>query len=172
MILDKLGKGVFGVVARAQHTETKEIFAIKILRKNQLTERSGERQYKLLSEMKNASHIMKIHDYFAEQGHLCLVCELLGMDLRTYAHKKSLNLEDIRIFAISMFIISHQLQKNRIIHADIKPDNFLFKVSPTSKMSERQLVNNIKLCDFGTSYTIEEHNTKVEEMVARYYRAP
>lgn len=122
--------------------------------------------------MKNAHHIMKIHDYFAEEGHLCLVCQLLSIDLRTYAHKKSLNLEDIRIFAISMFIISHELEKNKIIHADIKPDNFLFKTLPNSKMSERQLVNNIKLCDFGTSYTIEQHNNKVEEMVARYYRAP
>ena len=61
----------------------------------------------------------------------------MSIDLRTYAHKKSLNLEDIRIFAISMFIISHELEKNKIIHADIKPDNFLFKTLPNSKMSER-----------------------------------
>ena len=96
-----------------------------------------------------------MYNYFVEEGHLCLVCELLSIDLRTFAHKKTLTLEDIRIFAISMFIISHELEKNKIIHADIKPDNFLFKKVPSSSMSERELVDNIKLCDFGTSYTIE-----------------
>jgi hypothetical protein len=30
---------------------------------------------------------MKIYDYFHEDGHLFLVCELLGADLRTYTRK-------------------------------------------------------------------------------------
>ena len=76
-------------------------------------------------------------DFFNEEEHLCLVCELLGLDLRSYAHKKSITLEEVRIFAISMFITLHELEKNQIIHADIKPDNFLLKGTPDPAASEK-----------------------------------
>jgi len=61
-----------------------------------------------------------------------------------------------------MFMSLHELRKNSIIHADIKPDNFLF-TSDNSK---------VKLCDFGTSYRLDEHSSEIEYLVARYYRAP
>ena len=50
---------------------------------------------------------MKVYDHFTESGHLCLVCELLSTDLNSYIHKKQPTLDDIRLFAISMFLISH-----------------------------------------------------------------
>jgi serine/threonine protein kinase len=61
-----------------------------------------------------------------------------------------------------MFMSLHELRKNSIIHADIKPDNYLF----TSDQSK------VKLCDFGTSYRTDEHSSEIEYLVARYYRAP
>lgn len=53
------------------------------------------------------------------------------------------------------------LRKNKIIHADIKPDNIL--ISSDTKL--------LKLCDFGTAFTVDEV-TVVEYLVSRYYRAP
>ena len=73
---------------------------------------------------------MEVYDFFFEQGHLCLVCELLSIDLRAFAHKKQPTLDDIRLYAISMFLISHELRACKIIHADIKLDNFMFKRPP------------------------------------------
>jgi serine/threonine-protein kinase PRP4 len=61
-----------------------------------------------------------------------------------------------------MFLSLHELRKHKIIHADIKPDNFLMDLS----------LKNIKLADFGTSFSLEEHSTDIEYLVARYYRAP
>lgn len=43
-----------------------------------------------------------------------------------------------------MFMSLYELRKNKIIHADIKPDNFLFT----------QDMKKIKLSDFGTSFTV------------------
>jgi serine/threonine protein kinase len=54
----------------------------------------------------------------------------LGTDLRSFTHKKQPTLADIRIYAIGMMLISHELRRSKIIHADIKPDNFLFKETP------------------------------------------
>jgi serine/threonine-protein kinase PRP4 len=61
-----------------------------------------------------------------------------------------------------MFMSLYELRKSKIIHADIKPDNFLFT----------QDMKKIKLSDFGTSFTVEEHSVEVDYLVARYYRAP
>lgn len=43
-----------------------------------------------------------------------------------------------------MFMSLHDLRKNKIIHADIKPDNFLYTLD----------LKKIKLSDFGTSFTV------------------
>ena len=77
--------------------------------------------------MKKVENVMKMFDYFHEDDHLFLVCELLGSDLRSYTRKNQdkIALEHIRKYAISMFLSLHELRKHKIIHADIKPDNFL-----------------------------------------------
>lgn len=101
---------------------------------------------------------------FHHRNHLCLVFELLGMDLRAASklrHTKPFDLEMVREFAIQMFIGLHGLRKAKLIHADIKPDNFL--LSRDGKQ--------IKFCDFGTAFPIDETSV-IEYLVARYYRAP
>ena len=101
---------------------------------------------------------------FVHRGHLCLVFELLGMDLRAASklrHTKPLDLETVKEYAIQMFIGLHALRKAKLVHADIKPDNFLLS----------QDGKKVKFCDFGTAFPIDEV-TVIEYLVARYYRAP
>lgn len=64
-------------------------------------------------------------------------------------------------YSIQLFIGLHALRKQRLIHADIKPDNLLFSNDKES----------VKICDFGTAFPQDEANI-VEYLVARYYRAP
>lgn len=70
----------------------------------------------------------------------------MGPDLRSYVRKNQdkITLENIKNYAISMFMSLHHLRKNKIIHADIKPDNFLLTLDLTK----------IKLTDFGTSFYV------------------
>lgn len=51
-----------------------------------------------------------------------------------------------------MFMSLHELRKNKIIHADVKPDNYLYTLDN----------NKIKLSDFGTSYIVDEHSTDID----------
>ena len=71
----------------------------------------------------------------------------MGEDLRSYVrkHHSEIKLDDIKKYAISMFMSLHELRKNKIIHADIKPDNYLFTQDNVK----------VKLCDFGTSYRVD-----------------
>lgn len=88
----------------------------------------------------------------------------MGSDLRTYTKKNQdkIALEHIRRYAIAMFLSLHELRKHKIIHADIKPDNFLMDLN----------FKTVKLADFGTSFSVEEYSTDIDELVARYYRSP
>jgi serine/threonine-protein kinase PRP4 len=74
---------------------------------------------------------------------------LLSIDLRQSIrihgrNNAGLDIDTIKIFAIQMFIGLHAIRKNKLIHADIKPDNIL--VSKDLK--------TIKYCDFGTAFSI------------------
>lgn len=65
------------------------------------------------------------------------------------------------MLATQLFISLAFLRKNKIIHADIKPDNILISYDH----------KKIKLCDFGTAFGVEECSL-VDYLVSRYYRAP
>ncbi len=77
----------------------------------------------------------------------------MGEDLRSYVrkHQSTVTLDEIKKYAICMFMSLHELRKNGIIHADIKPDNFLFTNDHVK----------VKLCDFGTSYKVDEHSSEI-----------
>ena len=71
----------------------------------------------------------------------------MGPDLRTYTRKNQdkIALEHIRQYGISMFLSLNSLRKHKVIHADIKPDNFLMSLD----------LKTIKLADFGTAISLD-----------------
>lgn len=76
-IIGKLGKGVFGIVVKVEDMQNSNIYAIKIIRKNEMTQASGLREYKILTqihEKHKLKRIMKVYDMFLAHGHLCIVC--------------------------------------------------------------------------------------------------
>ncbi len=86
-IVQKLGKGVFANVVKATNLVSKKECAIKILRNDDITLRSGENEYKILEKLNKADkydtkHIVRIESYFLHKGHLCIVFELHEMNLR------------------------------------------------------------------------------------------
>jgi serine/threonine protein kinase len=107
-LIEKVGKGMFGVVASAEEKGGK-VVALKIIRKNEMMMVSGEREYRILSGLKKPEHIVGVLDYFHESGHLFLVMELMGADLRSYVRKNQdkVSLANLRSYAISMFMGLH-----------------------------------------------------------------
>ena len=67
------------------------------------------------------------------------------MDVRARIAEKLFSLEEVKKYSIQLFIGLHALRKQRLIHADIKPDNLLFTVDKEA----------IKICDFGTAFPQE-----------------
>ena len=78
-----------------------------------------------------------------------------------YGSRIGISLEAVKSYTYQLFRALYHLKKNKIIHADIKPDNIM--VSKDLK--------KCKLIDFGNAMDISELPNS-PEIVARYYRAP
>lgn len=110
-------------------------------------------------------HILRFLDYFRHENHLCLVAELLDLNVRDtimkYGQRVGLSLEAVKSYSYQLFMALYHLKKNRFVHADIKLDNLM--VSKDLK--------KCKLIDFGNAMAVEDIPLS-SELVARYYRAP
>jgi serine/threonine-protein kinase PRP4 len=72
-------------------------------------------------------HCLKLIESFDYRKHLCIVLELLDLNLREtlnkYGKNIGLSLDGVRLYAGQLFLALYYLKKNRIVHADC---NFIF----------------------------------------------
>lgn len=171
----QLGQGMFSRVVRAKDTVTQRVVAIKMMRNNYALRRGGYTEIAILQKLNeddpsNKNHIVRFEQSFNHRGHLCMVFEGLEMNLREVLRKfgknVGINLEATRKFAKQIFMALKHLRKNKIIHADLKPDNILINET-------RQVV---KVCDLGTAIDRDDaataHSEVTPYLISRFYRAP
>jgi serine/threonine-protein kinase PRP4 len=107
-----------------------------------------------------------MYDSFEHAGHLCLVFEPMGSNLREVVKKVGgglgINIDAVRSFSRQLFTALNHLLKCEILHADIKPDNIL--VSSNQKI--------VKICDFGSAGYTRGDCEITPYLVSRFYRAP
>uniref|UniRef100_A0A674C9H1 Serine/threonine-protein kinase PRP4 homolog n=1 Tax=Salmo trutta TaxID=8032 RepID=A0A674C9H1_SALTR len=152
-------------VARASHE-----VAIKIIRNNELMQKTGLKELEFLKKLNNADlddkfHCLRLFRHFYHKQHLCLVFEPLSMNLREvlkkYGKDVGLHIKAVRSYSQQLFLALKLLKRCNILHADIKPDNILVNESKTI----------LKLCDFGSASHVAE-NDITPYLVSRFYRAP
>ncbi|KAJ2524106.1 hypothetical protein GGI11_001048 [Coemansia sp. RSA 2049] len=140
-----ISRGAFGRVYLARKKATKDLFAIKVMRKkdminkNMVTQALAERRaLSLLS----TDWVVQLYYAFHSSKHLFLVMEyLLGGDLAGMLRVFGVMEEDVAKFYFAEIACAiDYLHRNSIVHRDIKPDNVIV----TSD-------GHIKLTDFGLS---------------------
>ncbi|CAH0557160.1 unnamed protein product [Brassicogethes aeneus] len=168
-ILEVIGKGSFGQVIRAVDHMTNKHVAIKIIRNKKRFHHQALVEVRILDHLrkkdKDGNHnVIHMLEYFYFRNHLCISFELLSLNLYELIKKNnyqgfSLNL--IRRFANSLLKCLRLLQKENIIHCDLKPENVLLKQRGSS---------SIKVIDFGSScYSNQRIYTYIQ---SRFYRSP
>ncbi|RAH48078.1 putative serine/threonine protein kinase (Prp4) [Aspergillus brunneoviolaceus CBS 621.78] len=169
-VQQNLGKGMFSSVVRATDSKTGGLVAIKIIRQNDTMRKAGMKEIGILEQLREADpddkkHVIRFERYFEHKGHLCMVFENLGMNLRELVNKKGrdtgLNLTAIRVYAQQIFLGLSLFRKCNILHADLKPDNLLVNEN----------YNVLKVCDLGSASPTTE-NEITPYLVSRFYRAP
>jgi len=142
---DELGRGGFSVVVRATKKDTKEVYAVKIIEKNQSEEELQllQREIDILKKLHH-QNIISLKDVFDEKDKIYLVMELVqGGELfdqivtrGTYSESDAANIVRQILDAVSY------MHDNGIAHRDLKPENLLCSGDE---------YNTIKVTDFGLS---------------------
>ncbi|CDH60252.1 kinase-like protein [Lichtheimia corymbifera JMRC:FSU:9682] len=170
VILDVLGAGTFGQVVKCKNIKTQQIVAVKVVKNKTAYSKQSMMEVAILEMLNNQfdpedqHHILRLMDTFIHHKHLCLVFELLSVNLYELIKQnqfRGLSTNLVRVFTAQILDAMTVLNEARIIHCDLKPENILLKnlESPT-----------IKVIDFGSA--CHEAQTMYTYIQSRFYRSP
>lgn len=197
----RLGQGTFAQVFQCTHAQTGKALAIKIVKNKPAYTRQATVEIEVFRALEKedadsnfdcdgqSSEQTRIRDsmvllqcYFMHQNHLCLIFELLGVNLYEVLKKGrfcGLPLASVRNLMKQAVIGVDKLTKSDIIHCDLKPENILLvpdhttdnkrqsKPTDESNLTESQ---TIKLIDFGSACF--QRKTAHTYIQSRFYRSP
>ena len=169
-MLDSLGSGTFGQVFECNVEGSAEKVAIKVIKNQAAYYHQARVEIGILQLLNTQAdpygeyHIVRLRDFFMNRGHLCLVFELLNLNLYELIRRnkfRGLSLSLVRVFVTHILEALTVLEKSSIIHCDIKPENILLKDAKTGE---------VKLIDFGSACF--KNKTAYTYIQSRFYRSP
>jgi len=147
-MLNDIGEGKFGVVKLGVHKKLKDKVAIKIIKKESMSNSDIELVKGEIDIMKLCRHpnIVQLYDHFENSDYIFIIMEYLkGGDLEEYLQKINFRITETRGASIIYQLASgiKYLHEYGILHRDLKPENIML-----SENSEKGIV---KIMDFGLS---------------------
>ncbi len=155
-LINRIGKGSFGSIYKAQNIRTNEFVAIKV--------ESIARETKLLKRESQILQYLIGNDGFPElkwfgldERNYYMVMNLLGESLATVKeHFNTLGIKETLLIGIQMIERVKTLHQKLLVHRDIKPDNFIFGLNNNK--------TKLYLIDFGFTRRYTNDNSIHIEM--------
>lgn len=172
-IMQKLGKGAYGIVWKATHKKTGNTVALKKIFdafQNATDAQRTFREIMFLQELRDHENIVRLENVLkAENDHdIYLVFEFMETDLHAVIRANILKDIHKQYIIYQLLKALHYMHSGNVLHRDMKPSNILLN-------SECFL----KVADFGLARSIASlENDAVENPVltdyvaTRWYRAP
>ncbi|KAH7654427.1 Non-specific serine/threonine protein kinase protein [Dioscorea alata] len=152
-LLTIIGRGAFGEVRLCKEKSTKNVYAMKKLKKSEMLRRGQVEHVKaernLLAEVDSAC-IVKLYCSFQDEEFLYLIMEYLpGGDMMTLLMRKDTLTEDEARFYVGQTVLAiESIHKHNYIHRDIKPDNLLLDRNGHMKLSDFGLCKPLDCSSF------------------------
>ena len=168
-IIKILGKGSFGICYKSYDKKNNEYVCLKILNNSPNSIEQYKSEINILKVLNNdiirrSGHFIKMKNFFNFKGYICIVFELLSINLFEEIQNSNFvgfDLSTILRFSIQLLFGLLILKNKNIIHCDLKPENILLV---------KKGKTGIKIIDFGSSCYINQ--AQYEYIQSRYYRAP
>ncbi|KAK9674782.1 dual specificity protein kinase yak1, variant 2 [Basidiobolus ranarum] len=136
VVQDILGAGTFGQVAKCVNFKTGEVVGVKVVKNKEAYFNQSVMEVKILEWLNekydpdDKHHILRLHGTFIHKHHLCLIFELLSVNLYELIKQnqfRGLSTNLVRVFTNQILDSLCILKEARIIHCDLKPENILLK---------------------------------------------
>jgi serine/threonine protein kinase len=150
LLIEKIGNGSFGSIYKGQNIRTKEFVAIKVenIKTNHKLLKNESIIYQYLNNNKG---IPNIKWFGKDDENYYMVINLLGKSLQEIKNKlQKFSLSLILKIGIKIIQLLKMIHEKKLVHRDIKPDNFLFDTN-----------NNLYIIDFGFCKTYIENDKHI-----------
>jgi len=128
----KLSEGSFGTVHVAHHAGTNQDFAVKMIKRERLSDRDKELVYREIETLKacrGVDHIVGLVDYYVEPNCIYVVQVYAegGDVFERLATRSTYNEKLARDLAVNLLGAISELHERKIVHRDLKPENLLLR---------------------------------------------
>ncbi|KAL4311111.1 hypothetical protein GQ457_01G048200 [Hibiscus cannabinus] len=156
-VLKLVGQGAFGKVYQVRRSDTSDIYAMKVMRKDKIMEKNHSGYMKSERDiLTKVDHpfIVQLRYSFQTKYRLYLVLDFVnGGHLFFQLYRQGLFREDLaRIYTAEIVSAVSHLHANGIMHRDLKPENILLDAD-----------GHVMLTDFGLAKEFDE-NTRSNSM--------
>jgi len=174
-ILQRLGRGAYGVVWKAQDKKRKTVIAVKKIFDAFQNRTDSQRTFREVSFLEKLQHenvikLIRVHKAFNDRD-IYLVFEYMETDLHSAIRAKILAPIHQRYIIYQLLKCLKYLHSAKLLHRDMKPSNLLLNSDC-----------EVKVCDFGLARILDSSsddktNSKNQQILTdyvatRWYRAP
>mmetsp|Transcript_2499 Transcript_2499/g.3968 ORF Transcript_2499/g.3968 Transcript_2499/m.3968 type:complete len:481 (-) Transcript_2499:454-1896(-) len=128
-VISLLGQGTFAQVFLCDCQKTGQRIALKVVKNKQAYTRQAAIEIDVFRALKDSKvNMVQLESYFCHENHLCLVFELLGLNLYDVLKRRQfrgLPLPTVRSLVRQAIHAVKDLSAKSIVHCDLKPENIL-----------------------------------------------
>jgi mitogen-activated protein kinase 15 len=171
-IVQKLGRGAYGIVWKAIDKKTREVCALKKCFdafQNATDAQRTFREIMFLQELNGHENIVRLLNVLKADNDqdIYLICDYMESDLHAVIRAKILEEIHKQYIIYQLLKSLKYMHSGQMLHRDIKPSNILLN-------SDCQ----VKVCDFGLARSVVQQHDQAQNPVltdyvaTRWYRAP